>query len=342
MDKITVLGIDLAKHHFQIHGNNSQGKRVLKKTLSPDKAAALIANLPKCLIGMEACGSAHFWARKFRDYGHEVRLIPPQYVRAFVIGNHNDVNDAEGIAEAVSRKNIRFVPIKEESHQDLQNIHRVRQRLMRNKVALSNQIRGILYEYNIKMAQGDASLRKKLVELLDGNQLSELLKRELQELYEEFVSLIEKIKDKDKYLHELAKADVQCKRLMTIPGVGPMISTACVASVANANEFKNGRSMAAWLGIVPGHHHTGGPKRKVVMKGITKRGDRYLRTLFIQGARAWLSQLHRLKGKRAAWAKKLLDAKGFNKAAVAIANKNIRIACMLLKNSDNYNEALAA
>lgn len=344
MSKVTVLGIDLAKHHFQIHGNDSSGKRILKKTLTPEKAAALMANMPKCLIGLEACGSAHYWARRFKAMGHDVKLIPPQYVRAFVIGNHNDVKDAEGIAEAVMRKNIRFVPIKDESHQDLQNIHRVRQRLIHNKTALTNQIRGILYEYNIKMRQGDAALRAMLSELTsDANDfITPLLKRELIELYEEFTQLEARIKEKNKYLESLAKADRACKNLMTIPGVGPTISTACIASVANADEFRNGRSMAAWLGIVPGHHHTGGPIRKIVMKGITKRGDRYLRTLFIQGARAWLVNLSRYTGKRAEWARRLVKEKGFNKAAVAIAHKNIRIACILLKKDETYKAAYAA
>lgn len=343
MDNITVLGIDLAKHHFQLHGNNAKGKRILKKTLSPEKAAELIANLKPCLIGMEACGSAHYWSRRFRDMGHDVKLIPPQYVRAFVLGNHNDVRDAEGIAEAVTRKHIRFVPIKEEAHQDLQNIHRHRQRLIHNKTALSNQIRGILYEYNIKIAKGDASLRTSLQLIISGEiEVTPLLHEEIQELYQEFVQLEEKVKRKNRRLESLAKADEQCRKLMTIPGVGPTIATATVASVANADEFRNGRSMAAWLGIVPGHHHTGGPIRKTIMKGITKRGDRYLRTLFIQGARAWLSHLSKYRGKRADWAKRLVESKGYNKAAVAIAHKNIRVACVLLKRNEEYSAVKAA
>ena len=343
MKHLNVLGIDIAKHSFQLHGADREGNKVLSKACTPEKAAALIANLPKCLIGMEACGSSHFWARTFRAMSHDVKLIPPQYVRAFVIGNHNDVKDAEGISEAVRRKSIRFVPIKEQSHQDIQNIHRIRQRLIKNRIELSNQIRGILYEYNIKFRQGDTALKKHVIELLDvGSGISDLLRVELQEAYLEFLDLEKRVQTKTLRLERLAKENDECKRLMTIPGVGPMIATATISSVANAKEFHNGRSMSAWLGLVPGHHHTGGPMQKTIMKGITKRGNRYLRTLFIQGARAWLVNLSKYKGKRAEWADRLVKQKGFNKAAVAIANKNVRIACVLLKEKQEYLAAKAA
>jgi transposase len=336
MNRITVLGIDLAKHHFQLHGSESNGKRVLKKTLSPEKATAFIANLAPCVIGMEACGGSHFWARRFRGMGHEVRLIPPQYVRAFVIGNHNDVKDAEAISVAAQRQGIRFVPIKSEEQQSVQFIHRIRQRLVKNKVELTNEVRGVLYECGLKIRQGDKAFREVLANVRSYEQISPRLATELSIAFEEFLELEKQIASKDKLLEEIAKSDDRCRNLMTIPGVGPMTATATVAAVGNAQEFQSGRGMAAWLGIVPGHHHTGGPTRKVVMKGITKRGDRYLRKLFIQGARAWLLHLSHYSCKRAQWAKKLIEKKGFNKTAVALAHKNIRIACILLQRNETY------
>jgi len=343
MQKVTVIGIDLAKAHFQIHANDVKGKKLFSRALPPEKSSALLANMEPCLIGMEACAGAHYWARKFQAMGHEVKLIPPQYVRAYVIGNHNDMRDAEAIAEAVLSKRIRFVPIKTREHQDLQNLHRIRQRLIDNKVALSNQIRGVLYEYGIKIRQGDKALRTALAELLAGDErISPMLHEELDALYQEFLSLIERTKDQEKKLESIAKRTDACRRLMTIPGVGPLIATAIIAAVGDIRAFKNGRHFAAWLGLVPGHKHTGGPTKKVVMLGITKRGDRYLRKLIIQGARAWLITAKRHNTKRGAWGRKLLEKKHFNKVAVAVANKNARTIWALLARNEEYEAAKAA
>lgn len=343
MEKVTTIGIDLAKNHFQLHACNHKGKRLFRKTLTPSKSIELLSNYQKCLIGMEACGSANYWARKIRDLGHTARIIPPQYVRGFVRGNHNDANDAQAICEAVRQPHMRFTPIKESHHQDFQNIHRVRERLKGNKTALSNQIRGILYEYGIRIPKGDASLLKRLCELLDHKvELSVLLKQEISELREEFLVLRDRLDAKTKMLESLARQDETCTRLMTIPGVGPIIATSIIGAVPNINDFKNGRHFAAWLGLVPGHKHTGGPNKKVVMLGITKRGDKYLRTLIIQGARAWLITAKRYETKQAIWGRKLHDKKGYNKAAVAIANKNARIIWALMKNNESYIAAKAA
>lgn len=342
MTSITVVGIDLAKAHWQIHAADSKGKALLRKTMTPKAAMAFIANLSPCVVGMEVCGSAHHWARRFRAEGHDVRLVPPQFVRAFVRGNHNDVRDAEAIAEAAMRPNIRFVPIKEEEHQDLQNLHRIRQRLIDQRIALSNQIRGILYEYGITLRQGDSHLRTALVLILEERRLSSMLLEELQELYDEFLSISERVKRITKKLEKIAEAHEVCKRLMSIPGVGPMISTAILAAVSNPSGFHNGRHMAAWLGLVPAHRHTGGPTRKVVMLGITKRGDNYLRKLLIQGSRAWLIATKRQSTPTSVRAQKLIKEKGFNKAAVIVAHRNAKMIWALLKNNETYNAAKAA
>jgi len=343
MKKVTVIGIDLAKAHFQIHANDAKGQKVFSKAVTPEKASELLSNMEPCLIGMEACGGSHYWARKLERMGHTVKLIPPQYVRAYVIGNHNDVRDAEAIAEAVLSKRICFVPIKSQEHQDIQNLHRIRQRLIDNKVALSNQIRGILYEYGIKIPQGDKSLRLNLSDLLAGDdRISPMLHEELDKLRDEYLQLLERIKDQEKKIESIAKRSDPCRRLMTIPGVGPLNSTAIVAAVGDVSAFKNGRHFAAWLGLVPGHRHTGGPTKKVVMLGITKRGDRYLRKLLIQGARAWLITVKRHETKRGAWGRKLLEKKHFNKVAVAVANKNARTIWALLARNEEYDAAKAA
>lgn len=342
MNTITAVGIDLAKAHWQIHASDSRGKALLRKTMTPKKAIAYLANLPACVVGMEVCGSAHYWARRIRAQGHDVRLIPPQFVRAFVRGNHNDVRDAEAVAEAATRPNLRFVPIKEEEHQDLQNLHRIRQRLISNRIALSNQIRGFLYEYGVTIRQGDAHLRTKLAQLLEERTLSSMLLEEIVDLRDEFLSLENRVKRITKKLELIAKNHEVCKRLMTIPGIGPMISTAMLAAVSKPSGFKNGRHMACWLGLVPGHRHTGGPTRKTTMLGITKRGDRYLRKLLIQGARAWLISTKRQATPASERGLRLVQQKGFNKAAVIIAHRNAKMIWALLDSEETYNAAKAA
>lgn len=341
MSDINVLGIDLAKKSFQLHGNDLKGKTILKKAMSPKKADELIANLKPCIIGMEACGGANFRARKYLDMGHEVKIIAPQFVKPFVTGNRNDVADAEGIAEAASRPNIRTVPIKSAESQTLQNYHRIRDRLIGNKVALGNQARGILYEYDIKVAKGDNHLRTALVVICDDVKIDQLLREQMADLYTEFVEITDKIEVIDKKLEGLAKQSDDCKRLMQIPGVGPIIATAIYASVSQATEFRNGRQFAAWLGITPGHQQTGGPNGHKIMLGITKRGDHYLRKQIIQGARCNLIHAGKREDKISQWAEKLRKEKGFNKAAVALANKTARIIWVILAKKECFNLARA-
>lgn len=341
MSDITVLGIDLAKKSFQLHGLDAKGNTVFKKAMSPSKADVFIANLKPCLIGMEACGGANFQARKYQSLGHNVKIIAPQFVKPFVCGNRNDISDAEGIAEAVSRPSIRCVPIKTEESQNLQNYHSIRDRLIKNKVALANQIRGILYEYNIKIPKGDKRLKSRLIELSEDSAINRILKEQIADFYQEFIELEEKIEKVTKKIEIYAKNSLECKMLDEIPGVGLLIASAIFAKVAQAKEFKNGRQFAAWLGLVPGHRQTGGPNGKKTMLGITKRGDRYLRKMIVQGARCLLISAHKRQDKMSQWACKLKAEKGFNKAAIALANKIARIMWIVLARGDNFDLAKA-
>lgn len=342
MKKISVIGIDLAKAHFQIHANDAKGEKIFSKALTPKKSMALLANTPKCIVGMEACGGAHFYARKIKAMGHDVRIIPPQYVRGLVVGNHNDMKDGEAIAEAALSKRIHFVPIKTPEHQDLQSLHRIRERLIGNKVALTNQIRGLLYEYGIRIAKGDRHIGTAIAEARSDDSISQQFKDELSGLHEEFLGLLERIKTQDKKIENIAKADDTCKRLMGIPGIGPLVSTAVIANMVDPASFKNGRQFAASLGLVPGHRQTGGPTKKVMMLGITKRGDRYLRKLIIQGARGWLISAKKYDKKQNTWARKMMERKHFNNVAVAAANKNARMVWALLAHNEDYSVAKAA
>jgi len=303
--KIRVLGIDLAKHVFQLHGADGQGRVVVRKRLTRAKVLAFIAQCEPCLIGMEACGGAHYWAREMKKLGHDVRLMSPQFVKPYVKSNKHDQADAEAICEAVSRPTMRFVPIKGIEQQDIQSLHRARELLIKQRTALCNQIRGLLGEYGLIVPQGVHQLRRRLPELLaDGENMLTYPSRELfDELYQQLVWLDERIGLFDKKIAEVFRTNEACQRLGQIEGVGPMVATALYATVCQAKEFSNGRQMAAWLGLVPRQHSSGG---KVVLLGISKRGDRYLRTLLIHGARAVISHVKNKEGRRARWLQQLI------------------------------------
>ncbi len=283
---INTIGIDIAKRTFQIHGVDRNGKTVLKKKVSRDQVLSFMVKLPKCLIGIEACGGANYWARELIKLGHEVRLIAPQFVKPYVKTNKNDQADAEAICEAVTRPNMRFVPIKSIEQQDILSIHRVRERLVRNRTALANEIRGLLLEFGFIIPQGINKVIVKLTEILDEGKLSELSYQTFNKLKEEFVENDKKVKELEKRLKVIAMDSRQCQQLITIPGIGLITATALVASIGNAANFENGRQLSAWLGLVPRQHSSGGKER---LLGISKRGDIYLRTLLIQGGRAVLN-----------------------------------------------------
>ncbi len=284
--EVTTIGIDIAKRIFQIHGVDKNGKTILKKKLMREQVLTFMANVPKYLVGMEACGGASYWARELIKLGHNVKLMAPQFVKPYVKTNKNDQADAEGICEAVARPSMRFVPIKTVEQQDILFIHRVRQRLVKNRTALANEIRGLLYEFGFTIPQGINKIITKLTEILDEGDLSQLSYQTFSELKEEFVKNDKKIKELEQRLKIIASQYSNHQQLMMIPGIGLITATALIASIGNASCFENGRQLSAWLGLVPRQHSSGG-KNKLL--GISKRGDIYLRTLLIQGARSILN-----------------------------------------------------
>lgn len=332
--EIKTLGIDIAKRVFQLHGVDARSHVVFQKRLGRESVLNFVANLPPCLIGMEACSGSHYWARKFQACGHTVKLMGPQFVKPYVKTNKTDAADAEAICEAVTRPTMRFVAIKQPDQQDLQSLHRYRQRVVEQRTALANQIRGFLTEYGIVFAQGIGVLRKKLPEIL-GDESAELnpLSRELfNQLYEDFIVLDEKVKKLNKRIEGLCRENEDAQRLTKIGGVGALTATAMVSAIGDVSQFKNGRHLAAWLGLVPRERSSG---NKRMLLGISKRGDRYLRTLLIHGARAFIS----LSKERSTWLDNLIKRCGKQKAYVALANKNVRVIWALLANHTDYKAA---
>jgi transposase len=336
--KVTTLGIDVAKSIFQLHGVDEHGKVAIQKRVTRGKLLETVAQLPACVIGMEACGSAQYWAREFQKLGHTVKLMSPQFVKPYVKGNKNDSRDAEAICEAVSRPHMRFVPLKTVESQDIQAIHRMRSRLIKERTALGNQVRGLLAERGIVLAQGITRLRKQLPVIVEdlANELTPLSREVMQELYEQLVTLDERIARADRLVQRVFTENAQCQKLAHVEGIGPVIATALVAAVGNAQEFANGRHLAAWLGLVPRQCSSGGKER---LLGISKRGDRYLRTLLIHGARATVHRARRKTDARSRWIVSLEQRRGKNIATVAIANKNARIAWALLTSDAEYRKA---
>jgi transposase len=330
-----VLGIDIAKRMFHAVGMDNRGNVVYRKRLSRHDLIPFIAKLPPVLIGLEACGGAHYWARRFCAYGHEVKLMAPQFVKPYVKANKNDMRDAEAIAEAVTRPTMRFVPAKDVDQQDIQALHRVRERLMRERTALVNEVHGLMHEYGIVMPKGVAKFRQAVVEKLESEQdkLTPLSQEMFWKLVEEFVALEKQLAYYQEKLEALATTHPECQRLMTIPGIGPLSATALVAAVSDASAFKNGRQFAAWLGLVPRQHSTGGKER---LLGISKRGDSYLRKLLIHGARVTLRWVGLKTDRRSQWMRQLLERRGKNRTAVAVANKNARIVWALLTSHQDY------
>jgi transposase len=267
---INVIGIDLAKNVFHVHGVDRAGKTVMRKKLMRAQLSAFIAQLPPCLIGMEACGSAHYWARQFQAFGHTVKLMSPQFVKPYVKSNKNDTQDAEAICEAVTRPSMRFVAIKTVEQQDIQSLHRIRSGLVQRRTALANQIRGLLNEYGIIIPQGITQLAKFLPLIIENteNRLTVMSCAFFAELYEQFITIDKQIKGYTRQLEQLAKNSDVCQRMMKVPGVGSLTATALIAAVNQGKEFKKGREMAAWLGLVPRQHSTGGKSK---LLGISKR-----------------------------------------------------------------------
>jgi transposase len=336
VENINLLAIDVAKNIFQLHGVNKQGKCTLKKRLGRESLLAFIVKLPICTIVMEACGSTFYWAREFEKLGHIVKLISPQYVKPYVKGNKTDGNDAEAIAEAASRPNMRYVPIKTTDQQDIQSIHRIRERVIQQQVALCNQTRGLLAEYGIVFRQGKSAFRKMLPIVLENkeNKLNTIMLVHIQKLYEEFTMLEEKINFYDKELIRIYKGSELAKKIGEIEGVGPVTATAILA-LGNLNMFKNGRHFAAFLGLVPREYSSGNKQR---LLGISKRGDSYLRTLLVHGARSVIYQVNRKTDVKSRWLQQLLKRRGMNRACCALANKTARIIWAVITSDQRYDK----
>jgi len=342
MNDVTTIGIDLAKNIFQLHGMDKLGKTVFQKRLTRHKLPTFMANLPPALIGMEACSGAHHWARRFISFGHDVKLMPPQYVKPYVKTNKNDANDAQACAEAVTRPNMHFVPIKQLEQHDMQSLHRIRSLFVKQRTALMNQIRGILAEYGISCRVGKSSLLRKLVDLLDNSssEMTTVAKTFLKDLYDELKHIDQHVKKYTKQMEEAARHDQYCQQIQTIPGIGPLSASALVASISDASGFDSGRGLSAWLGLVPKQSSSGGKER---LLGISKRGDRYIRQLLVHGARAVVQAVLKQdkKDKHSCWIRSLVERCGKNKATVALANKNVRVVWALLNKGTTFDPDLA-
>jgi transposase len=333
--KITRVGLDLAKELFQVHGVDGSDKVVVRRRLRRSEMTAYFKNLPPCLIGMEACASSHYWARKLSELGHTVKLIAPQFVKPYVKGNKNDANDAEAICEAVGRSNMRFVPIKTVEQQNIQALHRVRTELVRQRTAKVNQIRGLLGEYGIVVRQGVAVLRKALPDILEDaeNGLMSDFRALLAGLREDLVYLDERVVTVDQTMQTLANTHEAARRLLKLRGVGPITATALVASLGDGHVFESGRDASAWVGLVPGQHSSGGKDK---LLGISKRGDAYLRTLLVHGARSAIQAAKGREDSLSRWVQNLCTRRNKNIAAVALANKTMRMAWAILKTGADY------
>lgn len=327
MKHVTRIGIDVAKHVFQLHGVDDRGHTVLRRRISRTQLCRFFAQLRPCLVGVEACGSAHYWARTLTALGHDVRLIAPQFVAPYRKNDKNDGNDAEAICEAVGRPHMRFVPIKDVAQQAVLTVHRARQLLIAERTALVNQTRGLLAEYGLIVPVGVGALRRAWTTLLEASDVPALARDVFADLADRLRALDERIAAYDRRVDQLARQTEPAQRLMQVPGVGPVTATALVATVGNARTFRNGRQLAAWLGLVPRQHSSGGIRR---LGRITKRGDVYLRTLLIHGARAVMRQLGRRTDATSRWVMALKVRRGFNKAVVALAAKQARILWALL------------
>lgn len=339
--RLQALGIDLAKNVFHLVGLDSSGRVVIRKRCSRRQVLAFTANVQVEVIGMEACSGAHFLGRALRQQGHEVRLMPAQYVKPYVQTNKSDYIDAEAIAEAVQRPRMRFVPIKTEDQLDLQALHRVRERWVMRRTAVVNQIRSLLLERGLTLAKGRRHLEQALPRILEDAELklSGMFRVLLAQLKLELEQLGVRIEQMDTEIQREASENEACQRLTAIPGVGPVTATALVGAIGNGSTFGKGRDLSAWMGIVPGEYSTGG-KQKLL--GISKRGNKYLRRLFVQGARSVLQHREKQVPALNRWLAGLLGRTHQNVVIVALANKLVRMAWAVLCKNECYRAPVLA
>jgi transposase len=325
MEQVTTVGVDLAKSVFSLHGVDAAGKTVLRRTVRRERLAQMVASLPPCLIGMEACSGAHEWGRRFEQFGHTVKLMAPKFVAPYRKSGKNDGNDAEAVCEAVTRPSMRFVPVKSVEQQALLTLHRVRYGFVVERTAIINRLRGLLCEFGVVLPLRAVNVRRQAAQAAEA--LPQLARGAIGDLLEQLRRLDERIDAYDCQIEQQAKLSEPARRLMAIRGIGATTALAIVATVGNAREFKNGRQFAAWIGLVPNQHSTGGKSR---LGHISKRGDAYLRNLLVQGARSVLHTAAGREDRLSRWVLKLQDRRGYYRTLVAIANKNARIAWALL------------
>lgn len=338
---VTQIGLDIAKSVFQAHGINADGETVLRRRLARSQLLSFFAKLAPCVIGMEACSSAHHWARELRRLGHEIRLIPPQYVKPYVKRNKTDAADAEAICEAVGRANMRFVPVKTPDQQAVLALHRTRSLLIRQRTAAINAIRGLLSEFGLVAAKGPArldELRRRLGEA-EPDQVPAEARLAVEALFAHVDELRARAAAIEAEIHTWHQASEPSQRLAAIPGVGTLTATALVAAIGSGQQFQSARHLAAWLGLTPRVRASGDTRR---LGGISKGGDRYLRTLLIHGARAVVAALRRPNARPRAWVVKLAERRPVPVAATALAHKTARVVWAMLVRGEGYDSSRRA
>ncbi len=335
MTKVTTVGLDLAKSVFHVHGADRKGRPVLRKKLRRRQVLVFFAELSPCLVGLEACASAHYWARELQALGHEVRLIPPQYVKPFVKTNKNDTSDAEAICEALIRPTMRFAAVKSVEQQSVLLLHRARELLVRQRTMLINALRGHCGEFGIVAAQGASKVTDLVVMIEDPGDASipALAREALGSLVAQLRRVQAEILGLEKKLKAWHRSNEASRRLEAIPGVGVITATALVATIGDASQFHSGRQLAAWLGLVPRQHSSGGKER---LGRISKRGDGYIRRLLVHGARANLRWSRRKKEGRSTWQEALLARRPTNVVLVAMANKTARVVWAMLSRGETF------
>lgn len=339
MNEISTIGLDLAKNVFQVHGVDASGAVALRRQLRRSAVEKFFAQLPPCTVGMEACGSAHHWARVIGRYGHQVRLMPPAYVKPYVKRNKNDGRDAEGICEAVGRPTMRFVPVKSEAQQATLAVHGTRALLVRQRTMAANALRAALSEFGIVAAQGRQGLRELMARLeAPGEEIPEMMGNALLLLAAQWRTLDAAERSLEQQIAKIARADCEARRLMEVPGVGPMIASTVLAKVPDAKVFRSGRDFAAWIGLTGRDHGTGGKHRP---GRISKQGDRMLRALLISGASAHLRH-QRIRGVSDPWLRDLLARRPYKVAMVALAAKTARILWAMLVKGEPYRDRASA
>ena len=337
---VTTIGLDLAKNVFQVHGVDERGVAVLRKQLRRDQVAVFFAKIEPCVVGLEACGGAHYWAGKLAALGHTVKMMSPQFVKPYVKTNKNDALDAEAICEAVARPNMRLVPIKTPEQQSVLAMHTARQGFVKARTAQANQIRGLLAEFGQVIPQGIRTINDPVPAIIEDAEMAlpgrfRLL---IDRLLEHLKALDLQVKELEREIQQWHRDSEPSRRLEAIPGIGPITASALVASAGDARNFKNARQFAAWIGLVPRQNSSGGKSR---LLGISKRGDVYLRTLLIHGGRAVVQHATAHADQANRWLTNLISRRHSNVAAVAVANKNARVAWTLLASGRAYERGNA-